>query len=927
MPFCGSRARRERDLEEEIRVHLAMAAADYQARGDSAEAGVRAARREFGNVTHVKELTREAWGSLWIGHLISHLRLAVRSLRRTPGFVIAVVLTLALGIGATSTLFAIVDRLFLKPPTGVVAAHTLHRLYVTTTLTDDGLPALQAEFGYDDYLALADGLRSDGEVTAFTPPDSVSLSTAGEAQPARAVYASGNYFSLFGVRPQLGRFFSADEVRMGSPVLSAVISDGLWKRSFGGRRDVVGATVAIDGRQVTLVGVAQPGFVGTDLSDADLWLPLPTYPQAPIGFGPNRGKPWYDASLALWMAAPLEVVARVRPGVTTNHLAAIGTTVLRRSLGGEGGPTQFRPDSTAVALVGSINQALAPTLTGKTATLTLLPHADPSLGITWRLMAVVIVLLIIACLNVANLMLGRGMQRRREIAARIALGASRRHLVAQILSECFVLTMLAGLAAVAISIWGSATIKGLLLPGAHWAGGAVDLSVLLFTGAVAIMTCVIVALIPGVQAGREDLARSLTASRGTTGQMVVLRRALVISQSALSMVLLVGGGVFFQSLSRVRSIDLGYDVERLISGSLVFRDPQARYDDTWSHAQEIGLGLEQIAADLSRAPSIQGAAIAMRSPMSSHVFTISLDIPGRDSAQLAAAGFTGAAPITPVSPTYFETTGIRLLKGRLFNDADRSGAPTDYFVKEPYRAAVISAAMAKAVWPNEDPIGKCFVIGIMHGCVPVVGVVTDAHVMDVVESESMQYYVPLRPNGGNALTIRVRPGQEAQASQLLWRALRHRFPAAEPPVVQSLADVITPQMRPWRMGASLFSGFGVLALIIAFVGLYGLISYSVTQRSWELGLRLALGARRASILSLVVGEGLGFVAIGIAVGTVLSLVSGHAIAALLYQTSPYDPRVLIGVALLLCGCAAAASFAPAWRASRIDPANALRAQT
>lgn len=233
--------------------------------------------------------------------------------------------------------------------------------------------------------------------------------------------------------------------------------------------------------------------------------------------------------------------------------------------------------------------------------------------------------------------------------------------------------------------------------------------------------------------------------------------------------------------------------------------------------------------------------------------------------------------------------------------------------------------MARALWPHENPIGKCFVIGRMPGCVPVVGVVSDAHVMDVVESESMQYYVPLRPNGGNVLLVRARPGQEAQASQALWQTLRKQFPSAEPPVVQSLADVITPQLRPWRLGASLFSGFGVLALVIAVVGLYGLIAYSVTQRTWELGLRLALGAPRESILTLVVREGVGFVAIGVAVGALLSILSGHAIAPLLYETSPYDPRVLVGVALLLAGCAAAASFAPGWRASRIDPANALRA--
>jgi predicted permease len=924
VPFFGSRSRRERELTEEIRAHLAMAAADHVAGGGSPAEGARAARREFGNVTHVKEVTREAWGPLWVDHLGLDLRLAIRSLRRTPGFVIAVVLTLALGIGATSTLFAIVDRLFLKAPTGLVEPDRLHRLYVKS------FGFLAAQFAYSDYLALADGLRSDGEVTGFTPPDSVSLSAAGERQPVRVVYATGNYFSLLGVRTQLGRFFSVDEERMGAPVLAAVLSDGLWERSFGGRRDVLGTTVRIDGRRFIVVGIAPPGFVGTDLNDADLWLPIPTYPQR--AYGRNGEVPWYEFSLPLHHGFPFEVVARIRPGVTARHLAALSTTVLRRSLGGAE-PDPSRPDSTAIALVGSINQALGPTLTGKSPLRQEpLPQDDPSVGITWRLMAVVIVLLVIACLNAANLMLGRGMQRRREIAARIALGAARRHLIGQTLSECFVLTTLAALAAVAISIWGSATIKALLLPNAYWVGSVVDLRVLLFTGAVALMMCVVVALIPGLQIGREDVARSLTTGRGIAGQAVGLRRALVISQSALSMVLLVGGGVFFESLSHVQRIDIGYDVERLVSGRIVFR--QAGYNDTDLHSQEIAIGLEQVAADLAREPAIQSIAIATGSPFSSNFIGTRLQIPGRDSIQLAAAGFGGSTPVTPVSPTYFETTGMRLLKGRAFTEADRTEASNignnqPAFLADfegPYRATIISAAMAKALWPNDDPIGKCLLWNDRSGCIPVVGVVTDAHVLAVVESERMQYYVPLRPHGGQELMIRVRPGRELQASQLLWRALRHRFPSAEPPIVESLADVITPQLRPWRTGASLFSGFGALALLIAFLGLYGLIAYGVTQRTWEMGLRLALGAQRESIVFLVVREGLSFVAIGIGLGAVLSLISGHAIAALLYETSPYDPRVLVGVALLLCGCAVAASFAPGWRASRIDPAAALRAE-
>jgi putative ABC transport system permease protein len=404
--------------------------------------------------------------------IASHIRLAVRSLRRTPGFVIAVVLTLALGIGATSTLFAIVDRLFLKAPTGLVEPNRLHRLYVKS-LASDGLPVLAAQFAYGDYRALADGMQSDGDVTAFTPADlcraalcsTLRVNPAGESQPVRVVYAAGNFFSVLGVRTQLGRFFSADEERMAAPVFVAVLSDGLWQRNFGGRRDVLGSTVTIDRRRFTVVGIAPPGFVGTDLNDADLWVPMPTYPQR--AFGRNGEMPWYEASIPFPVGFPFEVVVRARPGVTASHLAAVGTTALRRSFGGEE-RAPFRPDSTAVALVGSINQALGPTLTGKTALEQApLPQADPSFGITWRLMAVVIVLLAIACLNVASLMLGRGMRRRREIATRIALGAARRHLIGQTLSECFVLTSLAALAAVAIAIWASATIKALLLPNAY----------------------------------------------------------------------------------------------------------------------------------------------------------------------------------------------------------------------------------------------------------------------------------------------------------------------------------------------------------------------------------------------------------------------------------------------------------------------------
>jgi hypothetical protein len=375
----------ERRMDAEIAFHIEMETERLMhqeglERGDAS----RRAHVAFGGVEKHKEALRDGrsvrW-LVWLSQLSFDLRVAVRSLRRSPGLVTVIVLTLSLGIGATSALFAVVDRLFFKPPAGVANAEALRRLYVMSTQTPDRLPQLRAEFSYSDFLTLRDALSPGAELTAFTAPDTVRVGSEEGASMLRASYVAGNYFQLLGVNAGVGRFFGANDDQMSAPSFVAVLSEGAWRRMFAGRADIIGQRLKVDEREYTVVGIAQSPFGGIDLSTADVWLPMSVYPRAPAA-----GRPWYQASMPVWFGSPLELVARRTGDVTDVQLASIATTVLRRPLP-DGQVNRWRPDSTASVTMGPINQARGPTISGAT-TITQ-PHLlqmDSSLPISTRLM-------------------------------------------------------------------------------------------------------------------------------------------------------------------------------------------------------------------------------------------------------------------------------------------------------------------------------------------------------------------------------------------------------------------------------------------------------------------------------------------------------------------------------------------------------------
>jgi putative ABC transport system permease protein len=825
------------------------------------------------------------------------VRYAVRGLARAPGLAATIVVTLALAIGANAALFSLLDRLFLRAPAGVEQPDRLRRMYVRSVQA--GLPTIRDLFEYREYLQLDTVLSGSARLVAFTAPDSVRTGSVDASRVRRAVYTTANYFDVLGVRPRVGRFFSDDEARMGDAAPVVVISDALWRDEFAADGATIGRTLSIEDDRYTVIGVTPPGFAGVDLDAAELWLPLGRFAHPPLG-----GEPWYRR----WRSARLlRLLARVSPVTSVPSIAARATIVRRR-----GGAGENRVDTTATVLTGPLIETLGPSTS---------PRLE--VAIASRLGAVVLIVLLIACANVANLLLARGVQRRREIAVRLALGMSRRRLVAQLLTESLFLGVAGGVAGVLLGALGGATLRATLLPQIHWSGPPFDARVALFSGAVALTAGLLAGLAPALQASRPDLTSALKAgAREGTFQRSRLRTGLIVVQAALSVVLLAGAGFFVESLHNVRAIDLGYDAERLVFASVEYRNPECRCVDRYfGDATAIATGLARAKAALSPEPAVEHVALGSSGPMYGYALTRTYRSNGDTIPKLDGNG----AAIVNVSPDYFATTGMRLLRGRFLSSADRAGAPP---------VMVVNETMARTVWPGQNPLGSCLILGApapMGQCYAVVGIVSDGHRGDIVETPMMQYYIPLEqdinrgPARPRVLIVRAAPGRVALVAAQTRRVLRSIFPTAEPPRVTSLTERLAPQFRPWRLGALLFSSFGALALVVATLGIYSVVGFAVRQRRHELGIRRALGAGAGTLMGLVIGEGVRSVAVGIGAGLLLTLAMGRAVESLLYGTSTRNPVVLLVVTVLLLAAAALASAVPGCWATRVDPAEVLRA--
>ena len=606
-------------------------------------------------------------------------------------------------------------------------------------------------------------------------------------------------------------------------------------------------------------------------------------------------QPWYVGGFGV-----LRVIARVPPSVKEHKLTAVASVAYRRAQQAYG-----NPDTASTVITGPIVSALGPS------------DRAQEVSISLRLAGVSLMLLLIAIGNVANLQLIRGMRRRREIAIRQALGVSKARLYRQLMTESLLLSTLGAAAAVIIGAWASLALRTLLLPEIHWADDAHPMRLIAFTALASVVTGTLSGLAPAFRATGLDLNEALKAGAksGVHGRAWSWR-ILTVGQAALSVVLLVGAGLFVRSLRNVRAIDLGFDSRHLISVI------GARSNDSVQR-QEFGLALGAVATRLAAMSGVERVASATQAPMQGYS-SERLFLPDRDS----VPKIDNTPPLSNhVSPEYFSTVGVRLVAGRTFTSDDRTGAAP---------VAVVSRTMANVVWPAENPLGKCiYVFKRTAPCTTVVGIVDDMHTNDVIEPQQfMQFYLPLaqtaeldraEPRRGRLLLARTRPGAESAVMQFAERVIREQLPRIGVRV-NDMTRVLEPKLRPWRLGATLFSILGALAAIVALVGMYSVIAYSASQRAHEMSIRGALGARAQDIVALVASDGLRMVIVSVAIGIACAAAMGRLVASLLYGVSTRDPLVFVGASVLLTLMGLAASLVPAMRAARSDPASALRAE-
>jgi predicted permease len=889
------RRRIERETNEEILAHLANRIDDLVARGIPRRQAEEEAIRRFGPLdTSRAELfaaARHRDRVLTMYDRLDALRhdmgYALRQVRRSPLLAATVVATFALGVGANATMFGLIDRLLLRPPAYIAAPERLVRVQVQIRRPRQE-PYTSSSFSYPTYAAVRDHVAAFEHVAMQTYPNPVSFGIGAAAQPVQHILISGNYFETLGVPMALGRPIlpSDDVLPTGSAVV--VIGYGLWQREFAGDPHVLGRAINLAGRQYTVVGVAPRDFIGTGTRAIDVWIPV----SAADGLR-FAGANWATDPNSTWMT----VVARLEPGVSPTVAGEQVAAALRAYKEASG-----KRDSITFAMPqGSILPRQQPKLS-----------ADSKVAVL--LGAVSVLVLLIACANVANLLLARALQRKREIAVRLALGISRARLMRQLVLEGLLLAAIGCLGALVVVQFGGAFMYRLLLTDSARPTSFVDPRVLAFTIVAALGVGIATSLVPALQASRPDLTRDLKeGTRGAGVSHSKTRITLLLIQAALSVVLLAGTAAFIMSLRRIDAVGLGVDMDRLVLGRIDLRS--AGIDSARALAY-----FDQVVAEVRRLPGVESAAIGEAVPFSDWSMGIGLKIPGRDS----LPEFDEGPYRHGVGDLYFRTTGTRILRGRAFERSDFSAAAEPVIVINDYGA--------RRLWPGEEAVGKCIALAEKDApCARIVGIAQDTHRQSVIEKSSiMQVYNPLGRADRlepRAMSLLVRAaGDPVTIVEPVRRAMQTVFAGLPYANVRPLARMLDRELRPWRLGAALFGIFGAIALVLSALGLYSVVGYSVAQRTHEMGVRVALGAQVRDIVRLVLMQGLGVAAIGVAIGVGLTALGAGLVKPLLYEASARDPLILAVVAGALLAVACVASLLPALRATRADPLSALRAE-
>lgn len=829
--------------------------------------------------------------TLW-RDLASDLRWALRVFRVSPGFAAAVVLTLALGLGVNATMFGAVDRVLLSPPEHVQDHENLRFLH----LTGLGQRSLNSPMAYSfpDYESIRD-VPSLSAAAAYRPRRRVTMGSGVDAGRAIVQDATAEFFPLLGVQPHAGRFFDAQDDRPGAPPV-AVLSHGFWDREFGRDPGAVGQTVTLGSHSYEVIGIAPRGFTGAQLEAVDIWVPLRVNVALTTSWGvlESRGAWWF------------RVVVRLREGVTDDAAEAQLTAA---HTAGVASYIEAGGQNNGDALGGMVNTGGFITALG--------PNADTSTAMTLWLAGVSLLVLLIACANVANLMLARGLDRQRERAVRLAFGVSQRRLISQALAEALVLAVAGGLAAAVVASWSGRALYGLLLPGIPLPDEVISYRLVAFLGLVVLLTTIVAGVLPALQALRTapgDVLRK--ARRGSTRGAGGARSLLTLGQVSLSTVLLVGAGLFVQSLQNALDVDLGFDHDSLINVEFERRAgvDADRRDALYREALQV-------------VTSMPGVDRAILSSSTRPLY-------GWDEQHDMRASRIDTIPRVPQggpytyagTEGYVETAGLRILQGRAFESADyASGAPP---------ALLVSRSFAAGVWPGLDPLQEC--VFLQEGaveldgpepCRPVVGVYEDLVVRSLSDKGlwSVTWPEPVGVGEFRGMLIRVDGSPDEMVQKI-----RSRLAAMSTDIryvhVLSMATRVESMRGPWRVGATVFSAFGILALVVASLGLYSVLSFAVAKRSREIGIRAALGAQRLDLVVLVVTNAVRLVGVGLLIGLGVAMLTGRLMESVLFGVPSVNPTVFGIVALVLGAAGLLAAGVPAWKAAAIDPAGAMAAE-
>jgi putative ABC transport system permease protein len=880
-------ARLASELDEEIATHISLCVDELVRHGVPLDDATRQARARFGDFGQaIHRLRRSAQQREKMmrrrnlrdafAHTVSS---AARELRRSPRFSALVVATLALGIGANAVMYAVVDRLLLSAPPHVRDADALGRVQLINAGAD-GKDAPQQVTNYAFYTDLG-AVRGFSSIGAYGFPGQVSLGRGAQATPIYINSASATFFPTLGVTPELGRFFSADEDQPPRGLPAAVISHEFWISHFGGDRAALGQRLPIGDDAFTIVGVAPPGFTGVDLRRVDVWLPMAyqSFRTMSPEYESDRGSAW------------LMIIARRRAGVSVEAASAEASAIVQHAIKAAGVRSFVKG-----AGLSSVIAARGPG-----------DHQQATVA-AW-LLGVALSVWLIACANVGTLVLTRALRRRQEIAVRLALGISRRRLAGQLLAEGALFVVASGVAALFVAALARGVIAATLLQG-------VSQSLVLSPSGIVVLVAILsatvlaIAAAPIVFAMRTDVGLAIRSSgRTATDRGVTGRTLLLAGQAALSVALLAGAGLFVRSLLNAEHLRIGMDADRVLLAQVALASVSydaPRQQAYWTEARR----------RVSALPAVESAALTIATPFGSSMSGTFI-VPGRDSLPQAR---TGGPYRNGITADYFSTLGARVLRGRAFTPADGATAP---------RVMVINESMAQAIWPSENPVGRCVRIARADSipCATIVGVVENIRRNEIEEPETFQYYLPIDQwIGKHSTAMLVRTRGRATRAVAGVRASLQTVSADTPyPMVRAMADLVDPQLQSWRMGARMFSLFGLLAFVVAMIGLYGLLAYVIAQRRREFGIRSALGAAPRDILALVAGQGLRIAVAGLAGGFVLALVAGRWLTPLLFHVSARDPLVFSIVGVLVLGIGFVASLVPARRAAGDDPSTALRA--